>query len=217
MCRQLSPEPSYERSSPLTRRAPPFSALSDLCGAGAGLGGPAGPEGETAETPGTGSGREGLFPLAEQGCGESWPCLLLDCLSAVGPGRLGRAESPSFSASTSTKNGGSWLTRWGGLSQRRPSSFCRERNSERRADRSAEGKGGRAGEYGVRGPTVAAENHSWAGEPSVSSCSEKKGSVLCLLTAVRAGNTTDRQIADLLNQRARKGLRPSSPTLSLCS
>ena len=99
LCRQLSPQPSCEGSSPLTHRAPPLSALSDLCGAGAGLGGPAGPEGETAETPGTGSGREGLFPLAEQGCGEGWPYLLLHCLSAVGPGRPRRAESPSFPAS----------------------------------------------------------------------------------------------------------------------
>lgn len=49
-------------------RDPP-RALSDLCRAGAGLQGPPGPEGETAETPGTGSGREGLLPLTEQGCG----------------------------------------------------------------------------------------------------------------------------------------------------
>lgn len=149
MCRQLSPRPSCEGSSPLTTQGPPLSALPDLCEAGAGLGGLAGPEGETAETSGTGSGREGLFPLAEQGCGESWPYLLLHCLSAVGPGRLGRGESP-FPASLPEKQrllahltGGR-----GGLFQRRPSSFCKERNSERRAERSAEGKGG-AGQVSV--------------------------------------------------------------------
>lgn len=97
LCRQLSPQPSSEGLSPLTRRAPPLSALSDLCGAGAGLGGPAGPEGETAETPGTGSGREGLFPLAEQGCGEGWPCLLPVCCGLWEPRR---AESPSLPSST---------------------------------------------------------------------------------------------------------------------
>lgn len=99
LCRQLSAQPSCEGSSPLTRRAPPLSALSDLCGAGAGLGGPAGPEGETAETPGTGSGREGLFPLAEQGCGEGWPCLLPVCRGLWEPRR---AESPSLALPTPT-------------------------------------------------------------------------------------------------------------------
>lgn len=92
------------RDPPPSPAGPLLSALSDLCGAGAGPGGPAGPEGETAQTPGTGSGREGLFPLAEQGCGKSWSYPLLDCLSAVSPGRLGRAESPSFPASAPTKN-----------------------------------------------------------------------------------------------------------------
>lgn len=58
-----------------------------------GAGGPAGPGGETTETPGTGSGREGLFPLAEQGCSESWPSLLLDCLSAVGRGGWGEPHT----------------------------------------------------------------------------------------------------------------------------
>lgn len=74
-------------------RDPPLCALSDLCRAGAGLQGPPGPEGETAETPGTGSGREGLLPLTEQGCGESCLCPG-PCLTTVSPGRLGRSDSP---------------------------------------------------------------------------------------------------------------------------
>lgn len=86
-------------------RDPPLCALSDLCRAGAGLQGPLGPEGETAETPGTGSGREGLLPLTEQGCGSgelpvSWPlpdyCEPKEAklfMQPPGEGEVGKGES----------------------------------------------------------------------------------------------------------------------------
>lgn len=97
-------------------RDPPLCALSDLCRAGAGLQGPLGPEGETAETPGTGSGREGLLPLTEQGCGESCLCPG-PCLTTMSPGRLGRNDSPfpslpPFSPIEEAFHAVHW--RWGG-------------------------------------------------------------------------------------------------------
>lgn len=137
LCRQLSVQPSCEGSS--------LCALSDPCGAGAGLGGPAGPEGETAETPGTGSGREGLLPLAEQGCGESRPYLLPPCLFAVGPGRLRRGGSP-FAISLFSPNGGFQSYDWTGLDGRRGRLFQRghkERNSESRGTGQQKGRTGR--------------------------------------------------------------------------
>ena len=42
---------------------------------------------------------EGLFPLAEQGCGEGWPCLLPVCRGLWEPRR---AESPSLPLPTPT-------------------------------------------------------------------------------------------------------------------
>lgn len=85
-------------------------------------------------------------------------------------GREELRESPSFPVSPATKKMEAlgppdWR---GALSEE--VIFGRERNSERRADWSAKRKGwSRAGGYGTRRPTLAAENRSWAGDPSVSS------------------------------------------------
>lgn len=75
LCRQLSPQPSCEGSSPLTHRAPPLSALSDLCGAGAGRGweGPQALKGKLLKPLGQEVAERGCFLWQSRGAGRAGP------------------------------------------------------------------------------------------------------------------------------------------------
>lgn len=118
LCRQLSPQPSCEGSSPLPLRAPPLPALSDLCGAGAGREGLQALKGKLLKPLGQEVAERGCFLWQNRGAVRAGPNPYLTACLPRALGGWGELSALLSLAPPPQKNGCSWPTGsegWGAL------------------------------------------------------------------------------------------------------